>query len=88
MAANMEQVAASLASNFDVTVLDQVMLAAYDPVNPNRAAANRALMQLQEMPELWTKADAMIEKSTNAQTRFFGLQVLDGAIRTRWANPT
>eukprot|EP00545_Synedropsis_sp_CCMP1620_P000226 CAMPEP_0119020706 /NCGR_PEP_ID=MMETSP1176-20130426/24555_1 /TAXON_ID=265551 /ORGANISM="Synedropsis recta cf, Strain CCMP1620" /LENGTH=1073 /DNA_ID=CAMNT_0006975169 /DNA_START=280 /DNA_END=3501 /DNA_ORIENTATION=- len=81
---NMDQVAASLAKQFDVTVLDQVVTAAYNPVDPNRAAANKALMQLQEAPELWTKADEMIEKSNNAQTRFFGLQVLDDAIKTRW----
>jgi hypothetical protein len=81
---NMEQVASSLAKQFDVTVLDQIVTAAYNPVDPNRSAANKALMQLQEAPDLWTKADEMIEKSNNAQTRFFGLQVLDDAIKTRY----
>ncbi|KAL7573078.1 hypothetical protein ACA910_018764 [Epithemia clementina (nom. ined.)] len=69
---------------FDVSVLDQVVSAAYDPVNPNRAAANQFLMQLQEAPELWRQADAIIEKAQNPQARFFGLQVLDDAIRMRW----
>lgn len=79
----MDQVAATLAKQFDVTLLDQVVTEAYNPVSPHRSAANKALMQLQEAPDLWTKADEMIEKSTNPQTRFFGLQVLDDAIKTR-----
>jgi exportin-1 len=83
MMMSMDQVAASLVKQFDLSVLDQLVSAAYDPVHPQRGAANKALMQLQEAPELWTKADEMIEKSTNPQTRFFGLQVLDDAIKTR-----
>ena len=69
---------------FDVSVLDQIVTAAYDPINPNRSAANQFLMQLQEAPELWRQADSIIEKATNPQARFFGLQVLDDAIRMRW----
>eukprot|EP00550_Attheya_septentrionalis_P000337 CAMPEP_0198291186 /NCGR_PEP_ID=MMETSP1449-20131203/8798_1 /TAXON_ID=420275 /ORGANISM="Attheya septentrionalis, Strain CCMP2084" /LENGTH=1080 /DNA_ID=CAMNT_0043989791 /DNA_START=392 /DNA_END=3634 /DNA_ORIENTATION=- len=71
-------------AEFDVTLLDQVVSAAYDPVSPHRAAANKALMQLQESPDLWTKADAILERSQNPSARFFGLQSLDDAIRTRW----
>eukprot|EP00562_Extubocellulus_spinifer_P009336 CAMPEP_0178498312 /NCGR_PEP_ID=MMETSP0696-20121128/15185_1 /TAXON_ID=265572 /ORGANISM="Extubocellulus spinifer, Strain CCMP396" /LENGTH=1087 /DNA_ID=CAMNT_0020126857 /DNA_START=606 /DNA_END=3869 /DNA_ORIENTATION=+ len=69
---------------FDVALLDQVTAAAYDPTSPHRASANKALMTLQESPDLWTKADAILERSQNPQARFFGLQVLDDAIRVRW----
>jgi exportin-1 len=69
--------------NFDITLLDQVVGAAYDPVSPHRAQANKALMQLQESPDLWQKADGIIEQSQNPNSRFFGLQVLDDAIKTR-----
>ena len=71
------------ADNFDITLLDQVVGAAYDPVSPHRAQANKALMQLQESPDLWQKADGIIEQSQNQMCRFFGLQVLDDAIKTR-----
>lgn len=64
--------------------LDAVITAAYNPVDPNRALANKTLMQLQEAPDLWTKADAIIEQAGTAQARFFGLQLLDDAIKTRW----
>ena len=79
----MDAVFQSLVSNFDVRALDQVVEAAYNPVHPNRSQANKALMQLQETPDLWTKADEIMENSQNPQTRFFGLQVLDDAIKTR-----
>eukprot|EP00529_Nitzschia_sp_RCC80_P003253 CAMPEP_0113445772 /NCGR_PEP_ID=MMETSP0014_2-20120614/3360_1 /TAXON_ID=2857 /ORGANISM="Nitzschia sp." /LENGTH=1090 /DNA_ID=CAMNT_0000336837 /DNA_START=1304 /DNA_END=4576 /DNA_ORIENTATION=+ /assembly_acc=CAM_ASM_000159 len=69
---------------FDIALLDQVVGAAYDPVSPHRAPANKALMQLQEAPELWQMADTIIEQSQNPNSRFFGLQVLDDAIKTRW----
>lgn len=69
---------------FDVTALDRVVTAAYSSGNPHQALANQTLMQLQEVDGLWTKADAIIEQAQNAQARFFGLQVLDNAIQTRW----
>ncbi|EED93167.1 exportin1 [Thalassiosira pseudonana CCMP1335] len=71
-------------ADFDVNLLDQVVTAAYNPVDPNRAVANKALMALQESPDVWTKADAILERAQNPQSRFFGLQVLDDAIRIRW----
>jgi hypothetical protein len=70
-------------ADFDVNLLDQVVTAAYNPVDPNRAVANKALMALQESPDVWTKADAILERAQNPQSRFFGLQVLDDAIRIR-----
>jgi hypothetical protein len=73
-----------LNGEFDINLLDQVVSAAYDPVSPHRAQANRALMQLQESPDLWQRADGIIEQSQNPNSRFFGLQVLDDAIKTRY----
>ena len=71
------------ATEFDVALLDRVITDAYDPTSPHSAAANQQLMALQEAPDLWTKADAILERSQNPQARFFGLQVLDDAIRVR-----
>ena len=70
--------------DFSVGALDAVITAAYNPIDPNRSVANKTLMQLQEAPDLWTKADAIIEQAGTAQARFFGLQLLDEAIKTRW----
>jgi hypothetical protein len=73
-----------LSGEFDINLLDQIVGAAYDPISPHRAQANKALMQLQEAPELWQMADTIIEQSQNPNSRFFGLQVLDDAIKTRY----
>jgi exportin-1 len=75
-----------LNGEFDVSLLDQGVSAAYDPVSPHRAAANKALMQLQEAPDLWQSADGIIEKAQNPHSRFFGVQVLDDAIKTRYVD--
>jgi exportin-1 len=70
--------------DFSVAALDQVITAAYNPTDPHRALANTCLMQLQEIPDIWIKADSIIEQAATAQARFFGLQVLDDAIKSRW----
>lgn len=75
-----------LNGEFDINLLDQVVGAAYDPVSPHRSQANKALMQLQESPDLWQRADGIIEQSQNPNSRFFGLQVLDDAIKTRYVD--
>ena len=72
-----------LSGDFDINQLDQIVGAAYDPISPLRAQANKALMQLQDSPDLWQMADTIIEQSQNPNSRFFGLQVLDDAIKIR-----
>ena len=69
---------------FDIPLLDKIISAAYDPLNPQQKSANDALMKLQENPDLWTKADGILERASNPNTKFFGLQILDDAIRTRY----
>ena len=68
----------------DIALLDQLVAAAYDPHHSQRNVANQALMQLLEVPTLWQSADSMIEQAQNPNTRFFGLQVLDQVIQTRY----
>lgn len=71
-------------SPFEIALLDEVIAAAYDPRHPQRAQANTVLVQLQELPEAWTHADAMIEQGQRVETKSFGLQILGDAIKTRW----
>jgi hypothetical protein len=73
-----------LEGKLDVDGLDRLVAAAYDPVSPHRAEANSALMGLQDSTDLWQLADGIIEQSRNPQARFFGLQLLDDAIKTRY----
>ena len=64
----------SIIEQFDVSLLDEIVNAAYSPIHPNRALANKTLMALQETEHLWTKADMIMERSNIAQSRFFGLR--------------
>ena len=41
-------------------------------------------MEMQQDAEMWKRADAVLERSTNPATRFFGLQILEDTIKTRW----
>jgi exportin-1 len=70
---------------FSISAFDIVITAAYNPSDPHRSMCNTCLMHLKDSsPDLWMKADGIIEQSTTAQGRFFGLQVLDDVIQTRW----
>ena len=42
------------------------------------------MTSLQEHELMWTRADAILEQSQNANTKFFALQVLDAVIKYRW----
>ena len=77
--------AALLRGEFTIEAFDMVITAAYNPSNPHRAICNTCLMTLQSQYDtLWIKADSIIEQSTTTQGRFFGLQVLDTIIKTKW----
>ena len=70
--------------DFDVTLLDQIILIAYDGKHPNRSAANDFLVRMKDHPDMWKRADAILESSKQSITKQFGLQILESAICTRW----
>ena len=41
---------------------------------PQRGAAERVMLQLQEHPDMWTRVDAILETSTNPNSKFLALQ--------------
>lgn len=42
------------------------------------------MKQLQEHPDSWMRVDAILEQSKSQQTKFFGLQIMEGVVKTRW----
>lgn len=83
----MDVVAAHLldfSRDFDITLLDQLVTIALDGSHPQRANANEFLVKIKDHPEMWKRADAILERSHSEGTRFFGLQVLSETIMTRW----
>ncbi|TMW64452.1 hypothetical protein Poli38472_013074 [Pythium oligandrum] len=69
---------------FDVAALDQVVACMNDPKSPHQRIANQIMVALQEHQDSWTRASDILEKSTSPQTKYFGLQILEDAIRYRW----
>lgn len=49
-----------------------------------RIAAEAVLKKIQGHPDAWTRVDAILEQTKNQQTKFFGLQILENVIKTRW----
>ena len=41
---------------------------------PQRGAAERVMLQLQEHPDMWTRVDAILETSSNPNSKFLALQ--------------
>ena len=69
---------------FDSSLLDQIISIAMDGLHPQRPAANEFLVRMKEHPDMWKRADAILETSKQFGTKFFGLQVLSETINTRW----
>jgi hypothetical protein len=47
-------------------------------------AAQEVLTTLKEHPDAWTRVDTILEYSSNQQTKYFALQILEQVIKTRW----
>ncbi|KAL0590230.1 hypothetical protein ABG067_001475 [Albugo candida] len=69
---------------FDVSLLDQVVTCMNDPKSPHQRIANQIMVALQEHQDSWTRASDILEQSKSPQTKYFGLQILEDAIRYRW----
>ncbi|KAK9731791.1 CRM1 / Exportin repeat 2 [Popillia japonica] len=46
--------------------------------------AQEVLTTLKEHPDAWTRVDTILEYSTNQQTKYYALQILEQVIKTRW----
>jgi len=69
---------------FDSALLDQIVSIWADGSNPQRPAADAFLTRLKENPDMWKRADAILESSKNESSKFFILMVLKDTISTRW----
>eukprot|EP01027_Heterolobosea_sp_BB2_P013948 GEZU01020074.1.p1 GENE.GEZU01020074.1~~GEZU01020074.1.p1 ORF type:complete len:444 (+),score=119.35 GEZU01020074.1:82-1413(+) len=68
----------------DVDLLDRIVGSLYTGTPQERAAAQQILTQFQQHPDSWLRADAILERSKNMNSKYFALQVLEGVIKYRW----
>ncbi|KAI6658071.1 Exportin-1-like isoform X2 [Oopsacas minuta] len=68
----------------DVNLLDQVISCMLQGGGQHQHLAQQLLTRLKEHPDAWTRVDAILEYSSNEQTKYFALQILEGVIKTKW----
>lgn len=87
MAALGQQAAAALLDfnqKLDINLLDSVVVSMYAGNGETQRLAQEVLTTLKEHPDAWTRVDTILEYSTNQQTKYYALQILEQVIKTRW----
>ncbi|KAF9476337.1 hypothetical protein BDN70DRAFT_995761 [Pholiota conissans] len=69
---------------FDVGLMDKVVMAFYTGVGPEQQMAQQVLTQFQDHPDSWTRVPDILEKSSFPQAKYIGLQILEKLITTKW----
>lgn len=68
----------------DINLLDNIVGCMYTGMGEQQRVAQEVLTTLKEHPDAWTRVDAILEFSTNQQTKYYALQILEQVIKTRW----
>ncbi|ENN78028.1 hypothetical protein YQE_05513, partial [Dendroctonus ponderosae] len=82
-----QQAAAALLDfnqKLDIGLLDSVVVSMYVGNGETQRIAQEVLTTLKEHPDAWTRVDTILEFSSNQQTKYFALQILEQVIKTRW----
>lgn len=68
----------------DIALLDSVVGCMYNGIGEQQRIAQEVLTSLKEHPDAWTRVDTILEFSSNQQTKYYALQILEQVIKTRW----
>ncbi|CAI9730357.1 exportin-1-like isoform X1 [Octopus vulgaris] len=68
----------------DINLLDNIVACMYTGEGPQQRMAQEVLTTLKEHPDAWTRVDTILEYSSNQQTKYYALQILENVIKTRW----
>ncbi|XP_066246850.1 exportin-1 [Euwallacea similis] len=82
-----QQAAAALLDfnqKLDINLLESVVISMYAGNGETQRMAQEVLTTLKEHPDAWTRVDTILEFSSNQQTKYFALQILEQVIKTRW----
>ncbi|AET37825.1 exportin CRM1 Ecym_2068 [Eremothecium cymbalariae DBVPG len=70
--------------DLDIQLLDQIVDTFYKGSGPQQKQAQDTLTKFQDHPDSWQRADKILQFSSNPQTKFIGLSILDKLITTKW----
>ncbi|KAJ9600998.1 hypothetical protein L9F63_000836, partial [Diploptera punctata] len=68
----------------DINLLDNIVRCMYSGIGEQQRVAQEVLTTLKEHPDAWTRVDTILEFSSNQQTKYYALQILEQVIKTRW----
>ncbi|KAK4049688.1 Karyopherin transporter [Microbotryomycetes sp. JL201] len=68
----------------DVGLLDRVAQVFLTGAGAEQAQASTVLAQFQEHPDAWQRVPEILESSSNQQTKYIALQIMDRLIKSRW----
>ncbi|XP_060560923.1 exportin-1-like isoform X1 [Ruditapes philippinarum] len=68
----------------DISLLDSIVTCMYTGDGQRQRMAQEVLTTLKDHPDAWTRVDTILEYSSNQQTKYYALQILESVIKTRW----
>ncbi|KAK2708809.1 hypothetical protein QYM36_014432 [Artemia franciscana] len=68
----------------DISLLDNVINVMYTSTGEPQKLASELLTTLREHTEAWTRVDTILQYSSNQQTKYYALQILEQTIKIRW----
>ncbi|CAI4493484.1 CLN_G0022290.mRNA.1.CDS.1 [Saccharomyces cerevisiae] len=71
-------------NDLDIALLDQVVSTFYQGSGVQQKEAQEILTKFQDNPDAWQKADQILQFSTNPQSKFIALSILDKLITRKW----
>ncbi|QHS73521.1 exportin CRM1 [Saccharomyces paradoxus] len=74
----------NFSSDLDIALLDQVVSTFYQGSGVQQKQAQEILTKFQDNPDAWQKADQILQFSTNPQSKFIALSILDKLITRKW----
>ncbi|QID85271.1 Karyopherin transporter [Saccharomyces pastorianus] len=74
----------NFSNELDITLLDQVVTSFYQGSGVQQKQAQEILTKFQDNPDAWQKADQILQFSTNPQSKFIALSILDKLITRKW----
>jgi exportin-1 len=80
----MEQGLLDFSREFDVSLMDKIVMAFYTGHGQEQQMAQQVLTQFQEHPDAWSRVPDILERSAFPQSKYIGLQILEKVITTRW----
>lgn len=70
--------------DLDIGLFDRVVNAFYMGAGQEQKQAQVVLTQFQEYPDSWQRVPIILESSSNLQSKYIALQILEKLIQTRW----